>query len=77
MVNSFHEVKYKNRGNLEQAMHLLRVAMCTDKELPVRVEAALAIQMLLTEQQMAEDILRPHIREVVVGKRGWKARPSG
>ena len=49
-------------------MELLRLAMCTDKELPVRVEAALAIQMLLTEQEKAEDFLRPHIRTVVIGK---------
>ena len=32
-------------------MELLRGAMCSDKELPVRVEAALAIQMMLTEQE--------------------------
>ena len=51
MIHQFAEVKYKNKANLARALDLTRTALCTDKELPVRVEAAITIQMLLAEQE--------------------------
>lgn len=51
VLNQFAEVKYKNAANLQQALELARNALCTDKELPVRVEAAITLQMLLSEQE--------------------------
>ena len=50
MLHQFSEVKFKDHNNLQQIVHATRTALCTDKELPVRVEAAIAIQMLLTSQ---------------------------
>ena len=51
VVHCFAEVKFQNDTNLKVALDLTRNAMCNDKELPVRVEAAIALQLLLTEQE--------------------------
>lgn len=66
VLHCFSEVKYKNIHNLEMAMNLLRGCVVSDSELPVKVEAAISIQMLLTEQEKAKDILRPSVREIIV-----------
>ena len=57
MLHSFSEVKFKDMKNLEQALTLLREAMVNDKELPVKVEAAISIQMLLSEQEKGNRIV--------------------
>ncbi len=51
VVHTFCEVKYKQPENLAKALQMVKHALCTDKELPVRVEAAIALQMLLIEQE--------------------------
>jgi hypothetical protein len=51
VINSFSEMKFKNVENLKTAVDSIRALLSNDKELPVRVEAATAIQMLLTEQE--------------------------
>ena len=51
VIHCFSEVKFKNAANLNKGLDMLRIALCTDKELPVRVEAAIAIQMVLAEQE--------------------------
>ncbi len=68
MIHTFSEVKFKQEVNLSRALELTRNAMCTDKDLPVRVEAAIALQMLLSEQEKAKDMLRPHVKTVILGK---------
>ena len=68
VIHYFSEVKFKQEQSLTIALELTRNALCTDKELPVRVEAAIALQMLLTEQEKAKDILRPHIRTIILGR---------
>ena len=67
VIHTFSEVKFKQDVNLQRALDLTRNAMCTDKELPVRVEAAIAIQMLLSQQEKATDMLRPHVKSVILG----------
>ena len=51
VLKHFCELKFKNENNLRQALELTRNALCSDKDLPVRVEAAIALQMLITEQE--------------------------
>lgn len=51
-----------------KALELTHNALTTDKELPVRVEAAIALQMLLAEQDRAKDILKPHVSTIIVGE---------
>lgn len=43
-------MKFKQENNLYQALEQTKNCMCNDKELPVRVEAAIALQMLISDQ---------------------------
>jgi len=51
VLRQFGEVNFKNIENLRVTMEFLRVALSTDKELPVRIEAAIGLQTMLTEQE--------------------------
>ena len=57
MIHCFAEVKFKSPANLNKGLDQLRVALCTDKELPVKVEAAIAIQMVLAEQEKGIELI--------------------
>ncbi|XP_072048064.1 LOW QUALITY PROTEIN: importin-7-like [Amphiura filiformis] len=65
VVHSFNEVKYKNKQNLEMALQLTRTGLIEDKEMPVKVEAAFAIQMLITSHDKAKEIVQPQIKEII------------
>jgi hypothetical protein len=54
MLHHFNEVKFKDEKNLLQALVLTKNCLCTDKDLPVRVEAAIGLQMLITSQAKGE-----------------------
>ena len=51
MVSSFAEVKFKNINNLKSALEVMRNILSNDREIPVRIEAATALQQLLSEQE--------------------------
>ena len=51
MIRYFCELKFKQERNLIIAVEAVKSCLCNDKDLPVRVEAALALQMLITEQE--------------------------
>ena len=53
-------MKFKRKGVLEKSIVLLQHALISDKELPVKVEAAIAIQMLLTEQDKGQSVRVTH-----------------
>ncbi|XP_005102563.1 importin-7 isoform X2 [Aplysia californica] len=66
VVRQFAELKYRNWQNVNQAVELVKVALCTDKDLPVRVEAAIAVQMLITEQEKAKTYIQPFVKPVIL-----------
>lgn len=66
VVRQFAELKYKNWQNVNQAVELVKVALCGDKDLPVRVEAAIAIQMLISEQEKAKSYIQPFVKPVIL-----------
>lgn len=66
VLKHFCELKFKNENNLRQALELTRNALCSDKDLPVRVEAAIALQMLITEQEKAKQFIQPHIKPIIL-----------
>ena len=45
----------------------LKFLLINDKDLPVRVEAAMALQSFLTNQEAAEKHCIPHVRPIVQG----------
>lgn len=51
MLQQFSEVPFKNISNLQRLLDLLAQSLCEDKELPVRVEASMAIQHVLSDQE--------------------------
>lgn len=40
-----------------------------DQELPVKVEAAVALQNLIKHQELAEQVIKPYVKPIVIGKR--------
>ena len=48
---------------------LLQVLSCLtqDKELPVKVEAAVALQHLIKNQTLAEKVIGPHVKPIIIG----------
>ena len=56
MIQTFAEVKLMQESTLIQCIELNRLAMCNEKELPVKVEAAMAIQSLLASQEKGEEM---------------------
>ena len=44
-------MKFKNINNLKTALEVMRNILTNDQEIPVRIEAATALQQLLSEQE--------------------------
>jgi len=65
-ITQFTEVPFKDDANLQKAIELPVRGLLHDPELPVKVECALALQMLLTEQTKAETIIQEHIKPIVL-----------
>ncbi|KAH9487616.1 importin-7 [Bulinus truncatus] len=66
VIRYFSEMKFRNDENLLAAVELVKTALCTDKDLPVRVEAAIALQMLITEQEKARNYIQPFVKPVIL-----------
>lgn len=49
-----------------QALQLTEYSLLHDAELPVKVEAAISLQMLINNQEKAEKFLEPHIKEIIL-----------
>ena len=54
MFQTFHELKFKKKDTLERGLLLCNQCLIQDSELPVKVEAAISIQMMLSEQDKGE-----------------------
>lgn len=50
-MHYFCEIKFRNETNLLTALQLTQSSLLNDKELPVKVEAAVALQMLISNQE--------------------------
>lgn len=50
-MHYFCEIKFRNETNLLTALQLTQNSLLNDKELPVKVEAAVALQMLISNQE--------------------------
>lgn len=57
----FAETKFQTEPILIEAVRLIVNSLLTDKELRVKVQAALSLQMLLIHQNKVQDYLRPHV----------------
>ncbi|XP_026331867.1 importin-7 isoform X2 [Hyposmocoma kahamanoa] len=64
VLHCFANVRFKNEVHLVEAVRHVVNALLNDNELPVKVEAAIAIQMLLVAQEKVHKILEPQVKAV-------------
>lgn len=64
VLHCFATVRFKSEPLLIEAVGLTVNALLTDTELPVKVEAAIALQMLLTSQEKVHKYLEPQVKAV-------------
>ncbi|XP_068133749.1 importin-8-like isoform X2 [Hyperolius riggenbachi] len=65
VLHSFSTLKFHNELNLRNAVELAKKSLLEDKELPVKVEAAIALQTLISNQGAAKEYMQPYIRPVM------------
>jgi len=54
-------------SNLGTAVEMVRQCLCDDKELPVKVEAAIALQMLIEYHTAAYQYIQANIKPILLG----------
>ncbi|XP_076030766.1 importin-7 msk isoform X2 [Oratosquilla oratoria] len=65
ILQNFDEIKFIQEQNIVTAMTGIQHALMHDHELPVKVEAAMALSAFLASQVKAEKIVEPNIRPIV------------
>uniref|UniRef100_A0A673JVM9 Importin-8-like n=1 Tax=Sinocyclocheilus rhinocerous TaxID=307959 RepID=A0A673JVM9_9TELE len=67
VLHSFSPLKFHNELVLRNAVELVKQNLVDDKEMPVKVEAAIALQMLVRNQEQgaAKVYMRPFIKPVM------------
>ncbi|MCL4127370.1 UNVERIFIED_CONTAM: hypothetical protein GTU68_054243 [Idotea baltica] len=65
LLQHFEEIKFAQEENLVTAMNCIQGALLNDGELPVKVEAAMALSAFLASQEKVEKILEPNMRGIV------------
>ncbi|XP_034259500.1 importin-8 isoform X1 [Pantherophis guttatus] len=64
-LRSFSTLKFHNELNLKNAVELIKKSLIEDKEMPVKMEAAIALQSLISHQEQAKEYIKPYIRPVM------------
>ncbi|XP_069364625.1 importin-7-like isoform X2 [Maniola hyperantus] len=64
VLHCFASVRFKSEPLLIEAVRLTVHALLNDSDLPVKVEAAIALQMLLTSQEKVHKLLEPQVKAV-------------
>ncbi|XP_051911793.1 importin-8 isoform X1 [Hippocampus zosterae] len=65
VLHCFSQLRFHNALALRNAVELVKKDLVDDSEMPVKVEAAIALQMLVSNQEEAKLYVRPHIRPVM------------
>ncbi|XP_033645727.1 importin-7-like [Asterias rubens] len=66
VVHAFCEAPFKNERNLQTALDLTRNSLIHDKEMPVKVEAAIALQELITShEEKAKLYIQPFVKDIL------------
>ncbi|KAK7056572.1 importin-7 [Halocaridina rubra] len=65
ILQNFDEIKFKSDQNIVAAMNCIQNALLNDNDLPVKVEAAMALSAFLASQNKAEKIVEPNIQPLV------------
>lgn len=62
----FSEVKFQDPQVLVEAINLAKNSLLNDKDLPVKVEAAIVLQEYLSTQKDADQLLKPEIEQIAL-----------
>lgn len=65
VLHCFSPLRFHDDLVLRNAVELVKQDLIEDKEMPVKVEAAIALQTLISNQQQAKVYIRPYIRPVM------------
>ncbi|XP_059833809.1 importin-8 isoform X4 [Hypanus sabinus] len=65
VLHSFCKLKFTNDLNLRNAVELVKKSLIEDKEMPVKVEAAIALQSYISNQDHAKQYIKPSVRPVM------------
>uniref|UniRef100_A0A673NCL3 Importin-8-like n=1 Tax=Sinocyclocheilus rhinocerous TaxID=307959 RepID=A0A673NCL3_9TELE len=65
VLHSFSPLRFHNELVLRNAVELVKQNLVDDKEMPVKVEAAIALQTLVRNQEQAKVYIRPFIKPVM------------
>uniref|UniRef100_A0A668VI24 Importin N-terminal domain-containing protein n=1 Tax=Oreochromis aureus TaxID=47969 RepID=A0A668VI24_OREAU len=65
VLHSFSPLRFHDELVLRNAVELVKQDLIDDKEMPVKVEAAIALQTLVSNQEQAKLYIRPYIRQVM------------
>ncbi|XP_022527552.2 importin-8 isoform X2 [Astyanax mexicanus] len=65
VLHCFSPLKFHNELVLRNAVELVKQDLIADQEMPVKVEAAIALQTLVSNQEQAKIYIRPFIRPVM------------
>lgn len=66
VLHYFSEFSFKQEAVLAEAMRLTVAALLQDKELPVKVEAAVALQSLLNYQERSHRYVEPQVKQIAL-----------
>ncbi|CAK1554699.1 unnamed protein product [Leptosia nina] len=64
VLHCFASINFKSEALLAEALRLVVNALMTSTDLPIKVEAAIAIQMLLSSQDRVYKMFEPQVQEV-------------
>ncbi|XP_038174774.1 importin-8 isoform X2 [Arvicola amphibius] len=65
VLHAFSSLKFHNELNLRNAVELAKKSLIEDEEMPVKVEAALALQSLISNQAQAKEHMKPYVRPIM------------
>uniref|UniRef100_A0A8C5BP93 Importin N-terminal domain-containing protein n=1 Tax=Gadus morhua TaxID=8049 RepID=A0A8C5BP93_GADMO len=65
VLHCFSPLRFHDEVSLRNAVELVKQDLIADKEMPVKVEAAIALQALVSHQEEAKRYIRPYVRPVM------------
>ncbi|XP_011611451.1 importin-8 isoform X1 [Takifugu rubripes] len=66
VLHCFSLLQFHNELVLRNAVELLKHNLIENQEMPVKVEAAIALQTLISNQEQAKSYMRPYVRPVML-----------
>lgn len=66
MLHFLHDFEFENELTLCQAVNSLQYALINDKELPVGVQAAISLHILITSNEKTKPLLEPNLETIIL-----------